>query len=574
MDAAGSGRVAETHPPSRLSGGWFAVKRTVLQLQRLSRDLAKPSSKLTQGSSVLPQVFERRSALYTQTDPVEKRLELGKVQNLRLVARCLNGVEVPAGATFSFWKQVGRCTRRRGFVSGRQIQEGCLMPAVGGGICQLTNALYALALEAGLEIVERHPHTRAVPGSSGPDATVAWNYIDLRFRSHRPFRIEAYLTKNELVVRICSLAGKNRILLPLAPSAKGKRANSCATCGQEQCHHWHEVERQEGTASTAFLVDQWLPEYGPVLDELAAEAILFRPLDGRRWKRSKYAWPVNGFARTREFTILALRRAFIQRRLAEQGAARQQALLAASQELAKAYAQALPFEVRHLVVSQSLLPFLWREGVLGGRTFDVLMSRLPMDEIHYRLDAVAAKHPERRLLSDFRAPDDIVSAESEALAASSRQITAHAEVARACNSPWLLPWPESGKLEWSPGRAIVFPGPTVARKGAYEVREAARALGLKVVLLGSELEGPMFWEGVQTRRASRGDKLEGVLAVVQPAVLEDRPIFLLKAHASGCPVICTSACGLPVGHMDIRPDDPEGLIAALQTLLLLREEPA
>ena len=40
-----------------------------------------------------------------------------------------------------------------------------------------------------------------------------------------------------------------------------------------------------------------------------------------------------------------------------------------------------------------------------------------------------------------------------------------------------------------------FVGPTIARKGAYEVRDAARALDLEVVLLGSELEGAEFWSG-------------------------------------------------------------------------------
>jgi hypothetical protein len=31
---------------------------------------------------------------------------------------------------------------------------------------------------------------------------------------------------------------------------------------------------------------------------------------------------------------------------------------------------------------QNLLPFLWRDGHLGGRTFDVLMTRLPIAKFH------------------------------------------------------------------------------------------------------------------------------------------------------------------------------------------------
>ena len=85
-------------------------------------------------------------------------------------------------------------------VEGRQISEGCLIPAIGGGICQLSNALYEVALGAKLTIVERHPHTRIVPGSAsewGKDATVFWNYLDLRFVSPVPLLL-TYLLRNRL----------------------------------------------------------------------------------------------------------------------------------------------------------------------------------------------------------------------------------------------------------------------------------------------------------------------------------------------------------------------------------------
>ena len=65
-----------------------------------------------------------------------------------------------------------------------------MMPAVGGGLCQLSNALYDAALPAGCQIVERHAHSGPCPGSAaaaGRDATVAWNYVDLRFV--RPTRL-------------------------------------------------------------------------------------------------------------------------------------------------------------------------------------------------------------------------------------------------------------------------------------------------------------------------------------------------------------------------------------------------
>src|SRR5205814_4627950 len=96
----------------------------------------------------------------------EHALTAGKIHNLRLALRAIDGVEVKPGEVFSFWKQVGRTTRRRGFVEGRELREGCLVRSVGGGLCQLSNGLYEAALDAGLEIIERHAHSRIVPGRS------------------------------------------------------------------------------------------------------------------------------------------------------------------------------------------------------------------------------------------------------------------------------------------------------------------------------------------------------------------------------------------------------------------------
>jgi vancomycin resistance protein VanW len=119
--------------------------------------------------------FEVRSALFVDDREAERAYELGKVQNLRAALPYLHGVEIPAGEIFSFWRQVGRATHGRGFVRGRMVQAGCVVPAIGGGLCQLSNALYELALRTGCEIVERHAHSHRLAGMPQHDATVAWN---------------------------------------------------------------------------------------------------------------------------------------------------------------------------------------------------------------------------------------------------------------------------------------------------------------------------------------------------------------------------------------------------------------
>lgn len=527
------------------------------------------------------------TALWSDDRPAERGFQLGKVQNLRRAAAALDGIVVPAGQVFSFWRQIGRASQRRGFVVGRMLQQGCLVPAVGGGLCQLSNALYEAALQAGCEIVERHAHSRIVAGSAavlGRDATVAWNYVDLRFRPQWPLLIMARLDHDQLVVRFnirpqSIFAAAPRPDAPDPAVAPRAVARTCATCGETACL------RHEGPASaavadrrTVYLVDENWPEFQDFVGASRRPGdVLGLPLAASRWHFRRYDWPTDGFDRVGAASLQTLARALAVRRAPAQGAVRRQAELAGSERIARRLARLLTEDIESVCVAQSLLPFLWRDGHLGGREVAVLMTRLPLGVLHARLDAAIALHPGRQTLGDFRAPSFLIDAEAEALAYAAWVITPHAEIAGL--------FPEKArKLAWKPPhtrrlaevggafRRIAFPGPVVARKGAYEVREAAVALGLEVLCIGSELEGPDFWRGAA---ASRPVGLEGsawleqVDAVVQPALAEERPRLLLLALAAGVPVIATAACGITAreGLTIVPAGDASALIAALRAAL-------
>lgn len=196
-------------------------------------------------------VGESRSALWIEDRPAEADYQKGKVHNLRTAARELDCALLLPGQIFSFWKQIGRATEKRGYVVGRMLQQGCMIPAVGGGLCQLSNALYDAALQAGCEIVERHAHSRIVPGSvaaTGRDATVAWNYVDLRFRSRVPLMIRARVTEDELVVSFCVSPGtvipkeeKSSDAMGIdTPESKfaHQSAHACTTCAETSCFRY------------------------------------------------------------------------------------------------------------------------------------------------------------------------------------------------------------------------------------------------------------------------------------------------------------------------------------------------
>jgi vancomycin resistance protein YoaR len=235
-------RLAAHRLPTRLSAALFRVKMAALQSRRALADAAANVKKIQK--TLQPEfsfvVAESRSALRSDSRAAEATLQEGKIHNLRLAAAELDGVLLPTGATFSFWKQIGRTSKRRGYTEGRMLQEGCLIPAIGGGLCQLSNALYDAALQAGCEIVERHAHSRIVPGSAaaaGRDATVAWNYVDLRFRTPHAIVIRVSLQDADLVVRFCAPPSAAQSFNPRPPVTDDAHATAqtCATCKQTTC---------------------------------------------------------------------------------------------------------------------------------------------------------------------------------------------------------------------------------------------------------------------------------------------------------------------------------------------------
>ena len=68
----------------------------------------------------------RKPALWTETEPEERFLLAGKIQNLRLVVSKLDGLEIPAGEIFSFWKHTGRTSRLKGLSPGANCARAAL----------------------------------------------------------------------------------------------------------------------------------------------------------------------------------------------------------------------------------------------------------------------------------------------------------------------------------------------------------------------------------------------------------------------------------------------------------------
>ena len=158
-------------------------------------------------SETLPFTCKKHQSLLRRrlgnSDP---ELQHNKVENLKIACPTIDGILIKPGETFSFWRQLGEATKEKGYVEGMQLSQGEVVRGIGGGLCQLANLLYWMALHTPLGVVERHHHSfdpfpdenRVLPFGSG--AGVFYNYIDLRF--HNPteltFQIRLWITDYHL----------------------------------------------------------------------------------------------------------------------------------------------------------------------------------------------------------------------------------------------------------------------------------------------------------------------------------------------------------------------------------------
>ena len=97
-------------------------------------------------------VYAHKSLIRRTLGTVDQKLQENKAVNLSLAAPRVNGVLIRPGETFSFWRMVGPCTARRGYLPGLTISKGETACGVGGGMCQFTNLLHWMVLHTPLVI--------------------------------------------------------------------------------------------------------------------------------------------------------------------------------------------------------------------------------------------------------------------------------------------------------------------------------------------------------------------------------------------------------------------------------------
>ena len=84
---------------------------------------------------------EHSTPLLRQLRGEEMALQRNKVTNLRLALSRLDGLTLAPGETLSFWRAVGKPTRRKGYVEGMLLRNGRVAAGIGGGLCQMTTLM-------------------------------------------------------------------------------------------------------------------------------------------------------------------------------------------------------------------------------------------------------------------------------------------------------------------------------------------------------------------------------------------------------------------------------------------------
>ena len=147
-------------PISQLHPVLYEARVAELRLERrLSDRMRRTPFAAVVARDALPVAMVRHaSVLRRRLLDLDPRLQETKIVNLGIAAGALDGLLIRPGEVFSFWNRVGDPSAARGFVEGLILRGGEIRVGIGGGLCQLSNLVYWMALHTPLRIVEQHHH--------------------------------------------------------------------------------------------------------------------------------------------------------------------------------------------------------------------------------------------------------------------------------------------------------------------------------------------------------------------------------------------------------------------------------
>src|SRR5690606_8835595 len=193
---------------------------------------------------------------------------------------------------------------------------------------------------------------------------------------------------------------------------------------------------------TCYVLDEMWPEFQEYVTgriESHDEVILCLK-SNQLLKSRRYDWKFDDTQKQKILWRSGIRRALHLRQANKSRKNPFETRLLTDRKIAKRVIRNIPIEATHLVVSQTLLPFLHEFGALGGRSYDVLASRQSADEIQKQLDRAFDLHPDAKSLNDFRCDQRIRTNEMHALEAASSIVSPHGFIQKTYKNATNLAW--------------------------------------------------------------------------------------------------------------------------------------
>jgi len=108
---------------------------------------------------------------------------LNRVHNIERGAEKLNGLLIALGEEFSTIGNLTPVNAASGYLPELVIKGNKTIPEYGGGLCQIGTTIYRAALQSGLQITQRRPHSYRVfyYEPAGMDATIYDPWPDMKF---------------------------------------------------------------------------------------------------------------------------------------------------------------------------------------------------------------------------------------------------------------------------------------------------------------------------------------------------------------------------------------------------------
>ncbi len=152
-------------------------------------------------------VYKHKSLIRRTLGNVDVQLQENKAINLIIAAPKINHILIKPNETFSFWKLVGKTSKKRGYKEGLVIKGNKTDKGIGGGMCQFTNLIHWMILHSPLDITEHHHHNsldlfpdfnRQIPFGTG--TSIMYNYLDYQFTNNtdNTFQIVVYTANTHL----------------------------------------------------------------------------------------------------------------------------------------------------------------------------------------------------------------------------------------------------------------------------------------------------------------------------------------------------------------------------------------